>query len=56
MADFDLLVRSEQDIGISEGKIVALGANLPGAATIEMSSSASKASKPFMGRSRTLFW
>ena len=28
MSDFDLLVRSGQDIGISEGKIVALGAKL----------------------------
>ena len=30
MSDFDLLVRSEQDIGISDGKIVAIGANLRG--------------------------
>jgi allantoinase len=36
MSDFDLLVRSEQDIGISEGKIVALGRNLSGAAAAEI--------------------
>ena len=36
MSDFDLLVRSEQDIGISEGKIVALGANLSGSAKSEI--------------------
>src|SRR3982751_380956 len=36
MSDFDLLVRSEQDIGISEGKIVALGRNLSGSATSEI--------------------
>jgi len=36
MSDFDLLVRSEQDIGISEGKIVALGANLSGSAKLEI--------------------
>ena len=35
MSDFDLLVRSEQDIGISEGKIVALGKNLSGSAREE---------------------
>ncbi|HEY2614684.1 MAG TPA: allantoinase AllB [Chthoniobacterales bacterium] len=36
MSDFDLLVRSEQDIGISEGKIVALAENLPGSAKSEL--------------------
>src|SRR6266404_334395 len=36
MSDFDLLVRSEQDIGISEGKFVAIGANLRGAAREEI--------------------
>src|SRR5437868_2638818 len=36
MSDFDLLVRSEQDIGISEGKIVAIGANLRGTAREEI--------------------
>src|SRR5947199_8132419 len=36
MSDFDLLVRSEQDIGISEGKIVALAPNLSGTATREI--------------------
>ena len=36
MSDFDLLVRSEQDIGISEGKIVALGRNLSGSAASEI--------------------
>jgi allantoinase len=36
MSDFDLLVRSEQDIGFSEGKIVALGKNLPGSAREEI--------------------
>jgi allantoinase len=36
MSDFDLLVRSEQDIGISEGKIVALAENLPGSAKSEI--------------------
>lgn len=36
MSDFDLLVRSEQDIGISEGKIVALGENLAGSASEEV--------------------
>jgi len=36
MSDFDLLVRgSEQDIGISNGKIVALGKNLSGSAMSE---------------------
>ena len=39
MSDFDLIVRSEQDIGISEGKIVALGPNLSGAATSEIDAS-----------------
>jgi allantoinase len=37
MSDFDLLVRGiEQDIGIGEGKIVALAENLPGSANSEM--------------------
>jgi allantoinase len=36
MSDFDLLVRSEQDIGISEGKIVALAQNLSGSAKSEV--------------------
>lgn len=36
MSDFDLLVRSEQDIGIVDGKIVALGANLAGSAREEI--------------------
>ena len=36
MSDFDLLVRSEQDIGITEGKIVALAPNLSGSATLEI--------------------
>ena len=36
MSDFDLLVRSEQDIGVSEGKIVALGKNLAGSAKSEL--------------------
>src|SRR6476646_8693962 len=36
MRDFDLLVRSEQDIGISEGKFVALGENLSGSAREEI--------------------
>jgi allantoinase len=36
MSDFDLLVRSEQDIGISEGKIVALGKDLLGSAKSEI--------------------
>lgn len=35
MTDFDLLVRSEQDIGISEGKIVAIAENLAGSAKSE---------------------
>ena len=36
MSDFDLLVRSEQDIGISEGKFVVLGKNLSGSAREEI--------------------
>src|SRR6476620_64595 len=36
MSDFDLLVRSEQDIGISGGKIVSLGNNLIGSAELEI--------------------
>jgi allantoinase len=36
MSDFDLLVRSEQDIGISEGKVVAIAESLPGSAKAEI--------------------
>lgn len=36
MSDFDLLVRSEQDIGIIDGKIVALRTNLSGSAREEI--------------------
>src|SRR5438046_1101462 len=36
MSDFDLLVRSEQDIGIADEKIVAIGTNLKGAASEEI--------------------
>src|SRR3982751_5138711 len=36
MSDFDLLVRSEQDIGISGGKIAAIGASLRGRAHAEI--------------------
>jgi allantoinase len=36
MSDFDLLVRSEQDIGIREGKIVAVAENLPGSGKSEI--------------------
>ena len=36
MSDFDLLVRSEHDIGISEGKIVAVAENLAGSARSEI--------------------
>ncbi|MDQ2919072.1 MAG: allantoinase AllB [Verrucomicrobiota bacterium] len=36
MNAFDLLVRSEQDIGISDGKIVSLGKNLAGSADAEI--------------------
>ena len=36
MSDFDLLVRSEPDIGIADGKIVALGENLAGSAKSEI--------------------
>src|SRR3712207_2981159 len=36
MSDFDLLVRSEQDIGIVEGKIVAVGKSLSGSAASEI--------------------
>lgn len=37
MSDFDLLLRgSEQDIGISDGKIVASGKNLSGSAKSEI--------------------
>jgi allantoinase len=36
MSDFDLLVRNEQDIGISEGKIVAVAENLAGSAKSEL--------------------
>jgi allantoinase len=36
MSNFDLLVRSEQDIAVSEGKIVALAEDLTGSATLEI--------------------
>ena len=36
MSDFDLLVRSEQDIGIREGKIIALAEDLAGSAKSEL--------------------
>jgi allantoinase len=36
MSVFDLLVRGEQDIGVSEGKIVALAGNLSGSAKLEI--------------------
>jgi allantoinase len=36
MSDFDLLLRSAQDIGICDGKIAALGQNLPGSAQSEI--------------------
>ena len=36
MSDFDLLVHSEQDIGVSEGKIVALAQDLSGSAKSEI--------------------
>jgi allantoinase len=36
MRDFALLVRSEQDIGVSDGKIVALAENLSGSAKSEI--------------------
>lgn len=36
MSDFDLLVRGEQDIGISDGKFVAFGPNLSGSARVEI--------------------
>ncbi|MDP9099985.1 MAG: allantoinase AllB [Verrucomicrobiota bacterium] len=36
MSDFDLLVRGEQDIGVSEGRIVALGHGLSGSAKLEI--------------------
>ena len=36
MKDFDLLVRGEQDIGIADGKIVALDQELRGSAAIEV--------------------
>ena len=40
MSDFDLLVRGrEQDIGVSDGKIVALGSNLAGSASEEIDAS-----------------
>jgi allantoinase len=35
MSDFDLIIRAETDIGISDGKFVALGKNLRGSATEE---------------------
>lgn len=36
MSDFDLLVRGEQDIGIADGKFVAIGASLSGSAASEI--------------------
>jgi allantoinase len=36
MSDFDLLVRGEQDIGVSQGKIVALAGNVSGSAKLEI--------------------
>ena len=36
MSDFDLLVHGEQDIGVAEGKFVALGKNLSGSAREEI--------------------
>jgi allantoinase len=36
VSDFDLLVRSEQDIGVRDGRIVALGENLSGSADEEI--------------------
>jgi allantoinase len=40
MSDFDLLVRGAQDIGINEGKFVALGKNLSGSAREEVDATA----------------
>jgi allantoinase len=39
VSDFDLLLRSEQDIGVRNGKIVALGRNLSGSAREEIDAS-----------------
>jgi allantoinase len=36
MSDFDLLVRSEQDLGISDGKIAAIAENLAGSTKSEL--------------------
>ncbi|MDQ6808500.1 MAG: allantoinase AllB [Verrucomicrobiota bacterium] len=36
MSDFDLLVRADEDLGIDDGKIVALGQNLAGTAKLEI--------------------
>jgi allantoinase len=36
VSDFDLLVRAEQDIGIADGKFIALGQNLAGSASEEI--------------------
>jgi allantoinase len=36
MSDFDLLVRGEQDIGISDGKFATIGQNLSGSARLEI--------------------
>ncbi|MFN2476654.1 MAG: allantoinase AllB [Chthoniobacterales bacterium] len=36
MSDFDLLLRGEQDIGISNGKFVAFGPSLAGSASLEI--------------------
>src|ERR1041384_2360979 len=40
MSDFDLLLRSAQDIGIAEEKIVRLGKNLAGSARTEIDATA----------------
>lgn len=36
MSDFDLLVRTDEDFGINDGKIVAVGQNLAGSAKLEI--------------------
>src|SRR5437764_2756767 len=36
MPDFDVIVRAEKDLGISDGKFVAVGANLRGTAREEI--------------------
>ncbi|MBA3274022.1 MAG: allantoinase AllB [Chthoniobacterales bacterium] len=40
MSDLDLLIRSTRDIGISDGRIVALGGNLSGSAAEEIDATA----------------